>query len=372
MRILHVIESMYTGGAERNTATLLGPLNALGVENHLCTLWGGRAYENKVAPFVERHELAMTGRRVFPALPRLTQLARRVDVVHTQLPWANIVGRLAALAARRPSVTTLHTTGYDRAHLAELPLTVRVNAEVVRNLDAETGRTTRRFFAVSSAVKEVSIRALRIPTDRIEVTPCCLDPAEFDPASLGERTRVRAELGWDPGVLAVVTVGRLIRTKRVADAIRAVAEVARGMPVRLYIAGAGSEEAALRTLASGLDAPVTFLGLRDDVPRLLHAADLFAFPTEYEGMPLALLEAMAMGLPCVCSDIIENCDVGGPAAHYFPRGQPSRMADVLRGLLADPAGRQLLGQQARARALQYADPTATAKRFVKSLSALTG
>ena len=371
MRVLHVIESMYTGGAERNTATLLRPLAALGVENHLCTLWGGRAYDSRVAPFVKRHELDLAGRRAFPALPALVRLAREVDVVHTQLPWANIVGRLAALAARRPTVTTLHTTGYDRPHLAKLPLRTRLNAELVRNLEAETGRTTGRFFAVSPAVKQVSMRTLRIPEERIQIAPCCVDPEEFDPASLGERRALRQAIGWDVDRAAVITVGRLIGTKRVADAIRAITEVARRRPVQLYVAGGGSEEPALRALAAQLDAPVSFLGFRDDVARLLHAADVFVFPTEYEGMPVALLEALAMGRATVCSDIVENRDLAAQAARYFPVGDVRLLATAIEELLADEGRREALGRQARARALAYAAPEAAARRFVDGVSGLT-
>src|SRR5439155_7395787 len=113
VRILHVIESMQMGGAERHLANLLSPLRQLGVDNEVALLWSGSAYEDSVKPFARVHDLGLPPRKVLPALPRLIELARRADVVHTQLPWADIAGRVAAIAARRPSVTTLQSTWYD-------------------------------------------------------------------------------------------------------------------------------------------------------------------------------------------------------------------------------------------------------------------
>src|SRR5688500_19152721 len=103
MRVLHVIESMSRGGAERNLATLLEPLQSLGVDNVVATLWSGHAYDEVLDRFADRHDFGLSPGPALSVLPGLIKLARSADVVHTQLPWADIVGRLAALAARRPS-----------------------------------------------------------------------------------------------------------------------------------------------------------------------------------------------------------------------------------------------------------------------------
>lgn len=372
MRVLHVIESMGRGGAERNLASLLRPLSALGVENHLATLWPGRSYEERVVPFVKRHEFNLRPGRALAALPGLIALAREVDVVHTQLMWANIVGRVAAYLARRPSVTTLHTTAYDESNLAKLPVAVRRKTQVIRCIDALTARATKRFFAVSPAVKDVHVRALGLSPEEIELAPCCIDVAEFDPVQVGDRAEARAAVGFAPGEFALLSVGRLIWSKRHDDAIEAVAEVARTAPVHLYVAGAGPEETALRALAQRLAAPVTFLGVRDDIPRLLCAADAFLFPSVYEGMPLALVEAMVMGLPCVCSDIVENRSLGGDACIYFAPGDTAGIARAVRALIVDEAGRARMARKGRSAVLRFADPQAAAARFVRSVGALLG
>jgi glycosyltransferase involved in cell wall biosynthesis len=371
MRVLHVIESMGRGGAERNLASLLGPLAALGVENHLVTFWPGRSYEDRVAPFLAtRHDLGLPPGKAVRALPRLVRLARTVDLVHTQLTWANLLGRLAAIAAGRPSVTTLHTTLYDESNLARLPSVTRRKVRVIRWLDGATARTTRHFFAVSPAVKEVQQRALGVPEERIELAPCCIDVEDFNPQRLGDRAAARVQVGFAAGEFALLSVGRLIWSKRHEDAILAIAEIARMVPARLYIAGAGPDEPALRALAERLSAPVSFLGVRDDVPLLLHAADAFIFPSVYEGMPLALLEAMAMGCPCLCSDIVENRNLGGATVSYFPPTDVKAIVSALRATIGDPVGREQLGGAARVAALRFADPQAAAARFVRAVRPL--
>lgn len=370
MRVLHVIESMGRGGAERNFATLLPALSALGVESVVATLWSGHAYDDRLARYATRHDFGLQPGPAFTAIPGLIRLARGCDAVHTQLPWADVAGRLAALAARKPSVTTLHTTQYDHENWAASSRAVQGKVQVIRALDAALARTTRRFFAVSPAVRDSYARALWLAPDRIEIAPCMIDPEEWDPARLPAREELRRGYGMAEGELAVISVGRLIPSKRQRDAIAAVAEVARSARVRLYLAGTGSEEAALRAQAAELAAPVVFLGDRNDVPRLLHAADLFVFPTLFEGMPLALLEAMAMGKPCLCSDLVEIRELGGDALTYFAPTDLPGLTEGLRALAADAGRRARLGERAKDLALRFADPRAAAARFVDRVRAL--
>src|SRR6187399_1596694 len=106
MRVLHVIESMSRGGAERNLATLLPALGGMGVESVVATLWAGHAYDDVLARFATRRDFGLRPGPAFSALPGLVSLARTVDIVHTQLPWADIVGRMAAVATGKPSITT--------------------------------------------------------------------------------------------------------------------------------------------------------------------------------------------------------------------------------------------------------------------------
>jgi glycosyltransferase involved in cell wall biosynthesis len=365
MRILHVIESMQMGGAERHLANLLGPLHDLGITNDVALLWSGGAYLDSVQPFARVHDFALSNRRVLPALPGLVRLARQADIVHTQLPWADIAGRLAALAARKPSVTTLQSTWYARSNVLSFERNLRRNVDMVRALDALTARHTRRFFAVSEATRKTYVTELGLRADRIEVLPNSVDFRLFDPERLGSQKEQRARIGIPDGQLALLMLARLVPPKGHADAIRAVAQL-RDLPLRLYIAGSGPEEQNLRELSARLSAPVTFLGPRSDAPALLHAVDLFLFPSVYEGLPLALIEAMAMQLACLCSDIPENRETAGEHVAYAPAGDVPGIERALRALVSDPERRRQLGLAARAHVQRFSS-TRVAKRLASAL-----
>ncbi len=108
---------------------------------------------------------------------------------------------------------------------------------------------------------------------------------------------------------------------------------------------------------------MTFLGPRSDVAQLLHASDLFLFPSVIEGMPLALIEAMAMARCCLCSDIAENREAGGDAIAYTPAGDVPALTAALRAILADEPRRRALGEAARARSLRYSSRTVGARLY---------
>lgn len=353
MRILHVIESLGMGGAERHLANILGPLQSMGVENHVAALWPGSAYEESIRPYARVCSLNLRPRRVAPALPPLVRLARDVDVVHTQLPWADIAGRMAAVAARKPCVTTLQSTWYDDSNLSALNASQRRRARWVRRLDAFTARWSEHFFAVSAATRETYVRELGVSPAKIEVISNTVDLNRFNPTILGDRDAIRAELGCGGGELVVIMVARLVPAKGHVYAIDAMARINRSSNVRLYLVGDGPEAEQLRARATACAAPVVFLGARADVPRLMHAADVFLFPSIIEGMPLALLEAMAMGLPCVCSDIPENREAADDCAIYTRVGDVEAIATAVERCRRDDALRARFRTAARDRASQF-------------------
>ena len=364
MKILHVIESMGQGGAERHLANLFKPLAALGVENHLVTLWPGHAYEDQIEGFVHaRKDFNLSDRKVFPALPGLLPLVRAVDLVHTQLPWADIVGRMAARIENKPAVTTLQTTWYDEENVKKWGFKLRQKVRALKFLDKVTSPITKHFFAVSQATKETYVKVLQMPEARFEVLFNTVQLSSFSPEALGDRQQIRESIGLAPHELGLVIVARLVPPKRHEDAIRAVAEAAKTAPVKLFFAGVGPEEARLRDLAATLRCPITFLGLRNDVSRILYACDIFLFPSLFEGLPLALIEAMAMGLAAICSDIPENHEVCGDAALYTPPMDVPGLTHKILALAQDPARRLALSPMARQRAQRFsAEPAA--ERFL--------
>jgi glycosyltransferase involved in cell wall biosynthesis len=211
-----------------------------------------------------------------------------------------------------------------------------------------------RWLAVSDAVATDACRELRIARERLSVLPPGIDTHRFRPDAEARRT-MRARLGIGEGTPVVVSVGRLEREKGVDTALAAAALARRQHPdLRLLIAGVGHDEVRLRRRASEND---VFLGLvgHDDLPAVLAAADIFVFSSRCaEGRPVSVLEAAAAGLPVV------------------ERRDPAGLAAGLGTLLDDPAARQRLGQQARARAVAELSPSVMVHTVEQVLDGVQG
>lgn len=322
MRVLHIITGLGVGGAERQLRALLRQLGpASGVECEVMTLSNPGAVARELAEDgVAVTHLGMRGNRDLPALPRLARLIRRggFDVVHTHLFRACVYGRIAArLAGVRAVVATEHSLGEHG--IEGRPLT-----RGTRALYLATERLGTATVAVSAAVA-TRLRAWGVPGDRIRVVPNGIESARFrfDP---GARRAVRAHLGVPQTAMVVGGVGRLVPGKGFDVLLRAFAALpgvpgapphADGPAPRLLLAGAGPELAALRRLAAGLGVAdrVVLTGEcgASEIPGLLSAMDVFVSCSAEETFGLAVLEALAAGLPVL--------HVTAPAVDDLPRGE---------------------------------------------------
>lgn len=211
-----------------------------------------------------------------------------------------------------------------------------------------------RVLCISSAVRD-ELRDLGLNTARFLVQPWGIDTSAYSAAS---EDGLRAELGIGQDASIVTAVGHAVPVKGWDVLIRAFAVVAARMSqCRLLLVGGLDGPTERETAASlkstvhdlGLDGRVRFLGRRNDIPRILAASDVFAFPSRSEGQGMALLEAMATGLPCVAAR------VGGipeTLAHdrnglLFEREDAQDLSGKLWMLLSDRALRQRLSQAAR-------------------------
>lgn len=162
------------------------------------------------------------------------------------------------------------------------------------------------------------------------------------------RAEARAELGLADEQVAALYLGRLEARKDPLLAVEAADRVARrGLPLVLLIAGDGPLDEDVRSRAGAAVRP---LGFRDDPARLLRAADLLVMPSSREGLSLAVLEAMAHGVPPVVSDGPGNPDAVGDAGVVFPAGDAGALEEALARLAADAGERRRLGATARSRA----------------------
>ena len=331
MRALTVIAEMGTGGAESVVADLAGHLVATGHEACVASDGGWRA-EALAADGVTT--LAVPLRASGPtqlarAVARLRRetAARPVDVVHAHNVRASLAAHLGTRAGRRsrpPLVTTVHglaDVDYARAArlLATSDLVVAVSGDVAERLTAG-GLEPTRLCVIENAVP----------------------PPIDDPAV---RAEVRAELGLPPDSHVVLCVARLATPKRIDLLLEAWADVP---DATLLLAGDGADRAALEGQAAPLTGRVRFLGERRDVGRLLGAADLVVLPSDREGLPMAVLEALAAGVPVVASAVGGIPELGGDAVELVAPHRADALAAGVRRVLDDPSRRDALVSAGRA------------------------
>ncbi len=354
MKVLYVIDGLGGGGTERSLAELLPPLAARGVLPEVVCLERRRgAHEALEAAGVAVAVLPPGGwpRRLAALRRRIA--AARPALLHTALLRADLAGRLAAIGTGVPVIGSLVSTPYAPVRLAD-PAVRPGRLRRARLADAVTARRLcDHFHAVSHAAKAAAVAALGVPEERITVVPRGRDPERLGAPSPERRRRARAALGIAEDAELLVAAGRHEFAKGFPDLIGAVARLAQRRPrLALVIAGrtgALTAELEARIAAAGLGSRVRLLGHRDDLPELLAAADLLAFPSLYEGMPGAVIEAMALGLPVVAADIPAVVEVVEPGASALlaPAGDPAALAAAIEAVLDDPARAAALGRRGR-------------------------
>lgn len=262
---------------------------------------------------------------------RLMQLTLAVarthaDVVHVNMTTAtnNRYAIAAAWLARVPVIATVHT-----------PIALgRRPSSLLRWLFAQVFCV----MAVSAEVAQLLVESLHVPPGRVRLIKNGVDVVPSIPARP------------PPPVSCVVSIGRLEFEKGfdlLVSALRLL--VSRGTPVRLIVAGDGSEREALEQAAAGL--PIQFCGFVRDTNAFWADADIFCLPSRYEGLPLALLEAMMRGLPCVATDVGDVAAALGSGGIIVPSDSAAALAGALAELVADPTRRVALGAAGRMRAL---------------------
>lgn len=354
IHVLFVHNGLGTGGAERSLAELLAALPAHGIRATVAALF--RRTEGVEREIEERG----VDVRVLPAghLARVRALRRLIaevdpDLVHTTIFDADLAGRLAAVGGPRV-LSSLVNASYDPVRIAADPNVGRLKLRLARTADGWTARhLTDHFHAISHSVAAAAVEALGIDPNRVSVIERGRDPARLGRPSPERRARVRRTLGLDDADEVVVNVGRQEYQKGQRYLLEAAAALVGRRP-RLRVLVAGRRGNASRDLERRchhleLDGRVRFLGHRDDVADVLAAADLFAFPSLFEGLGGALIEAMALGLPIVASDLAvfhEVVEPGGNAV-LVPARRPDALASAMEALLDDSGRRASYGARSR-------------------------
>jgi len=295
-------------------------------------------------------------RNVLSAPARVREIVTegRYDIVHVNTPVAAFVTRMALRdrdPKRGPSVVyTAH--GF---HFHNKGRSWR-NA-VFLGLERMAAPWTDYLVVMNQFDFEMAGKHGLAPAGRLQSIPGIgVDRSYYRRESLaeGSMAAIRRELGLT-GEPLLLMIGEFIARKRHADAIRAM-ERLRDTNVHLVLAGSGPLEVPMRRLAKrlGVADRVHFLGVRRDVPALLGAAYALVLPSEHEGLPRAILEAMSMGVPVVGSDVRGTRDLlASGAGRLFPIGDIYALAAALRQLLERPDEARVMREMGRQESARY-------------------
>lgn len=356
IRLLHLVGSSRGGGAVHVRDLALGlPATAFTVTVAMPEDGGnvtGADFTNYGSAF---YRLDIAAGLSPTALLQLRQLLREksIDILHCHGARAAFYGRLAAftLGRRRPKVTyTIH--GFAAPHYSFPRRTILLGIERV------LAPLTDAVICVCEAERQAFLAIGPVPSERVHVVRNGIDVAPFRDVVV-DRVAQRATLGVPPDVSLVTTISRLYHPRDFETLLRAFAMArAQSSDIHLLIAGDGPYRPQVKALISrlGLTRDVTLAGFRRDVPQILAVSEVFVLSSAlWEGLPLTILEAMAVGLPVVASDVggVGEAVVSMETGILVPAKDPKALSGALLRLLSDPQEARTMGHRGRNRVEEF-------------------
>jgi glycosyltransferase involved in cell wall biosynthesis len=327
--VVYVLGALVVGGAERQLLLLLENLDRVRFAPHVIAFESG-AWERHFRAWAASVDVIGFEAGRVRALLRCWRRLRRLrpTIVHTVGRTANYIGRVAAIAAGVPVIVTSERS----AAFIRSPLMVRLD----RLLARFTAHVISNSHHAATFLRERAIA----PRDRLSVIPNGIEAGRYGPLATAH-----------PGVV-MGNVGDLRPEKNQIDLLRAVATIAGGIPeITLRIAGDGPLRKQLEAVAVELDVArrVTLTGWVEDISKFLGDIDIYVHSSRYEGLPNALMEAMARGLPCVaydttgCGELIEHMKTG----LLVEPGDVAALSNAVVRLVCNPDLAKTLGSAAR-------------------------
>jgi len=332
MKILHLINTLEAGGAERLVAGL-APLQAAAGHSVTVAASSGRGSVFGAPLESDGVDVVYLSREGSPRNPGLVAKMAALfdqlkpDIVHVHLFPAQYFAALASRFARHKPilVTTEHSIGNRRIGRPSWRLIERAVYSRYRAI-AAVGEDVALVYAewtglgarIGTIPNGINVSAFSRQTDR------------------DRREDTRKSLGFDATDRVIGWVGRMAAPKRPADLVKALSGLPKGVCAVIVGDGPLRNETEALAASLGLTKRLRFLGERKDIPELLASFDAFVLSSDYEGFGLAAVEAMAAGLPVFLADIPPLRSIAGEAGRYFPPGDDRALAATLRAAAADP------------------------------------
>ncbi|UCD34330.1 MAG: glycosyltransferase [Nitrospiraceae bacterium] len=341
INLLVLIVSMPAGGVENQVLSVVRRLDRGRFEPVICCI-RERGALGEMAAKEGLNVIAlnlMKSSRFSLAIPlRIAEVLKehRIHVLWTHQYVANLYGRMAALVAKTPAVIATFRALYDRP---------KRHRSLFNHLLAYR---TDRLVAVSGAVAQDITAHDRVHANKITVIRNGIDLSLFN-VPLSKR-ECRKMLGLPEEGIIVGATGRLSKEKNHMLLIEAVKRLPQD--VKGVLVGDGPLRKDLERAGAG---KFYFLGQLEYnlIPVSLKALDIYCFPSLWEGMPSALAEAMAAGLPVIASDISSHRELLGDAGMYVPSGDTDALTGALKRLIDDPPAGDSLGRKAKERAQMF-------------------
>ncbi|HEX5323635.1 MAG TPA: glycosyltransferase family 4 protein [Capsulimonadaceae bacterium] len=368
-RILHLITEGVIAGAEQALVELADAHDAAAWDVRFATLFPAGEMNKRIEDLGGTcYALQFHRTRDLPATAiRLARLIDKheIDILHTHLVHAGMAGVLARRLCRR-SLHLAHTRHHSDALYQfgarfGLPYKAKVDGFIARRQDA--------VCAVSKAARDILVERERVRPDRVRIVYPGANIARLrSRVTEGAATRVRAEFGVAAGQPLLGVIAHLVPKKGHHYLLEAMPAVLARFPgARLVLVGRGDElarlEAEVQRLALGQS--IIFAGYRTDVPDIITALDLVVQPSLEEGLPLSLIESMALAKPVVATAIsgIPEVVEHGKTGLLAPSADSPALADAIIELLSDPDRRCEMGRLGETRARAAFDVSRLARHY---------
>ncbi|MFD0975746.1 glycosyltransferase [Salinimicrobium gaetbulicola] len=353
-KVLYVIDTLEESGAERSLLEITSKFSQ--IDPVFVHLYKGDSLKNEfIQKGIPTYSLNLSGSWNFKeAEQKLAEIYRKEqpDIIHSTLFRSDLVTRrLKKVFPEVPLISSFVNNSYHPMRFKQSGLGLRIKLKFIQKIDTVSSKKVDYFISNSNTIKQAKAKATNVPLDKIKVIPRGRDLSRFNgDISNGGTTSLRKELKAENKKI-LLNVSRLIERKGQKDLIYAMPGILKAHPnTVLFIVGEGPFRTELESTIQklNLENNVFLLGRREDVPELISIADVFVFPSYFEGLPGALIEAMMGNLLISCSNIPENMEcVNDKSAVIFKVGDISDISDKINYAVTNESSLKHLREYAR-------------------------
>lgn len=313
IKVVYLIDTLVVGGAEKSLVDIA--INNPLIESVFITIYKGDA----LAPLLEKnnievYKLENTFKYGFDAaLQQLLPLIDSInpDIIHSTLFRSDIVARKVKAVRDVVLVSSFVNNSYAKVRYDKMSFVSKCKLFGIQLFDSWTARKVDLFISNSQTIKNSNGKSLGVNENKIKVIYRGRSSKKFSEITDEDVLALRTNLKISLDTKIMLNVSRLLDRKGQLDLLHSFKKITReNSNVLLLIAGEGAYRDVLENEIEklGLKGKAVLLGSRNDIPTLLHLADIFVFPSHYEGLPGALIEAMFAQKIIICSDIGENTE----------------------------------------------------------------